>query len=1576
MKAEKTTNKKKSLSPKVKNLASRKTEIFLSKRSLPNVSTTLHNTVSTKKTKTGAYMSSKIRKIAEKSPPPLKNKLLTTHNKVYSSRSPVRTKINPSRSPVRTQPRIITKNSNIVKTNQSSKQKSATQNRSPSLKNKVRKPLIHDTDKVAYTNDRTAGRICELIEKSSTHNFIKKLYEENMDCDDFIDYKSDFLKTDLNAGSVNEDYEKMNSPYALTASRKQSAIQKLKIDSNYVTKVSNNKDPKQTSHGETLNITVMGKNNCEKIYEETMNLIDKNKFKIQANITKHSAQIRFNDQEDSRILNITKQKNSPKESNRQSMRSNNYTINNTYSTQKTSTKINKFSIDYDPYTPQNIKSERKEFELDNNTLDLKINNLSSIKNEKSGNFNENSKNQLRTEEQVLQNFKEENTSNKFQVNEDYLVNNSNKKNKDDINLTSNDEENEDSPMKNEILQTTQKKTTLKKSSLESDHKKIIKTQEASQVSTEQKSSSQIYNYRPVEKSFNSKIVPPVNTKLLETQHKKLYMGKTSNNTGERDLSRSFNKSINNYKMSTTRPMSSRSPEDKKVTNQNSQSRKNKYDKDFYQSFSRSLDKKREASLNNLINKNHENRKLASNAPIRLNLAYFLSIDELYWGLMKEINTKDEKTLHFKKIADLQEKLNIYLKMSLSLVDCNLSTLFKDVYVAKAIVKSQTYEIASMAIILNLYSYEIFDQFELKQVLLYIYKNFIICLDFVMDRSSLQFTSNEYFLRMKNLLSKRKNYFDVKPNLDYREKANIILNNIDNFLSLLMNCSFKNFKYLNNIVKKANNEITSISYKELYDNQLSVIDNCLRLLNIDTKKNNKTHDFAITLNKSGEFHDFAEKVRKIRHLQLQQKYMEHHNGEDESNEEDHKIQLKNDSLEDVEFEELESDIVINIELEKNQFDTDDEEHLNKKNSSEFEVRETNTGNENNQSNHENLNTTYDKNDFSSEKDIMVTKNLDSQKNLSGKKVEIIAECEISPYKIKDKQPKGKRSISKTKKPSKKSKSRSKSKPKSRENTPEQIYPSYFFNRKSHIKSSSDVKKAKKISIDDTKKSKKPLIDSNKKKLTKRPQEAIKKPANKLNFHKQPKAVTENHINKKEELLIKKESVENNQNYDIEMEKEVIEEYNEILVNFEIPDDIKNEIYVDGKEKVASEHSNNSKTLSELKDEASVEAEVNDLTEKNTDPEYNLPFKKDTLRTKHSLLGENQLTYDELYRNELDESDNGPLEQNDENQEKRTDANINSFIFQDEKLTNDIVSEKTDKNNEAIQEKTNENIHDKDQDLLIEEIQPQVVKQEELEFNKDLNVDEHIYTFKKLLENQHELITNNETPEDKKLAAIIELNQEPDITDTDNEFEKYLLPPRKSEQSYTLVVDLDETQIHYKENFEPKSLHILVRPYSRDFLKKMSESYEIVIFTAATKEYADKILDTLDTGNSISYRLYRHHTSQVDGINVKDLSKLGRNLNSVIIIDDISDNFYLQPENGIAVTPWTGKETDQALIQLAPLLKQITANKWTDVRQAQKQYREKMIENIRKGNINPHLNLTQENKETQNEHKKNDDQVKRD
>ena len=73
--------------------------------------------------------------------------------------------------------------------------------------------------------------------------------------------------------------------------------------------------------------------------------------------------------------------------------------------------------------------------------------------------------------------------------------------------------------------------------------------------------------------------------------------------------------------------------------------------------------------------------------------------------------------------------------------------------------------------------------------------------------------------------------------------------------------------------------------------------------------------------------------------------------------------------------------------------------------------------------------------------------------------------------------------------------------------------------------------------------------------------------------------------------------------------------------------------------------------------------------------------------------------------------------------------------------------------------------------------------------------------------------------------------------------------------------------------------------------MSKIYELIIFTAGLKEYADWILDDFDKGKHITHRLYRNSCKFRKGVYVKDLSRLGRDLNRTLIVDNIAENYDL-------------------------------------------------------------------------------------
>lgn len=163
---------------------------------------------------------------------------------------------------------------------------------------------------------------------------------------------------------------------------------------------------------------------------------------------------------------------------------------------------------------------------------------------------------------------------------------------------------------------------------------------------------------------------------------------------------------------------------------------------------------------------------------------------------------------------------------------------------------------------------------------------------------------------------------------------------------------------------------------------------------------------------------------------------------------------------------------------------------------------------------------------------------------------------------------------------------------------------------------------------------------------------------------------------------------------------------------------------------------------------------------------------------------------------------------------------------------------------------------------------------------------------------------------------------------------LLPTKKpTAPMLTLVLDLDETLVHFEET--SAGGEFLVRPGATDFLEAMAKSFEVVIFTAAVKDYADWILDRLDPSKQVAHRLYRQHTQPLGGVYLKDLSRLGRELSQTIIVDNNAENFALQPDNGILIKTWHDDPRDSALAQLASLLSKIALSKPKDVRHALEQ-----------------------------------------
>ena len=168
---------------------------------------------------------------------------------------------------------------------------------------------------------------------------------------------------------------------------------------------------------------------------------------------------------------------------------------------------------------------------------------------------------------------------------------------------------------------------------------------------------------------------------------------------------------------------------------------------------------------------------------------------------------------------------------------------------------------------------------------------------------------------------------------------------------------------------------------------------------------------------------------------------------------------------------------------------------------------------------------------------------------------------------------------------------------------------------------------------------------------------------------------------------------------------------------------------------------------------------------------------------------------------------------------------------------------------------------------------------------------------------------------------------------------------NKKKFTLVLDLEETLVHFKieENYEEGILKL--RPGVLQFLDQVSQYYELVLFSEASQEYSDLILEAFEENKKyFDYKLYRQHTVIKNQDFIKDLTRLGRPLNTIIIVDNMPQNFRLQNMNGIPIKPFRGEDiNDRALFDLSTILINI-AKEYSDVRNGLVHYHQEIVTKI--------------------------------
>jgi len=156
------------------------------------------------------------------------------------------------------------------------------------------------------------------------------------------------------------------------------------------------------------------------------------------------------------------------------------------------------------------------------------------------------------------------------------------------------------------------------------------------------------------------------------------------------------------------------------------------------------------------------------------------------------------------------------------------------------------------------------------------------------------------------------------------------------------------------------------------------------------------------------------------------------------------------------------------------------------------------------------------------------------------------------------------------------------------------------------------------------------------------------------------------------------------------------------------------------------------------------------------------------------------------------------------------------------------------------------------------------------------------------------------------------------------------PELSFNKKILVLDLDETLIHadFDEEFSPDEYDTVIQFKAKNeeakkekniedsdyFLEEVNKYFEVGIFTASVKEYADAVISFLDPENKlIKFRLYRNNCINFnDAFTVKDL-RIFKNvdLKKIVLLDNSMYSFAAQINNGILINSFINDKEDNEL-----------------------------------------------------------------